>query len=333
MNAPRTIAAAAVAVLLGTAPLFAKLEIEKKPLKEIKKVAILTMAVDNIGQANPIESNQKFLQDAVAYGLQVYTDNLKALGKWELVPTPDISGLEALVKDLPASPITQEVLNKLADKDKLPGEVDKKVMMELAMAAMMGKKDKVNQMKPKLIADAARQLQAHMDSIRGEMVWEPSTAGLPYWMMRAEKAGDGLNGALYSILEKAVGDYCAANGLDGVIFVQMKSEAGDRSKADISVIVQNDRVISTLKLNPAFVLRSKDGKNAINNGTPRLDDLAPMKLGVPIYKGDRIQNQVVVERQKLDLSDPLGKAYKAYQELIKDTSDDLMKDLGKKLPK
>jgi hypothetical protein len=330
------IAAAAFAAILVAAPVSAKIEIDKKPLKDVKKVAILTMSVDNIGKKNPMESNDKFMMDAAEYALGVYTEGLKGLGKWEIVPTPDVSELEGLMSDIAASPITTEILNKMADQNKLPGEIDKKVMMELAMASMLGKKDKVNQMKPGLIAGSAKQLQDHVNSIRGEMVWAKSTVGLPYWIMNAKKSGEGLNGALYDILDKAVQAYCARNGLDAVILLHIKSDVGPAD--DVKVIVSDSRVLSSFRINTAIVLRTNDGKPAVHNGTPNMDDLASYwKLAVPIYKGDRTDSKAMagdlIRNLRLDLADPAGKSYGAYQGLIQKNSDGLMKDLNKKLPK
>lgn len=252
------IAAAALAAALAAAPVSAKIEIDKKPLKDVKKVAMLTMAVDNIGKANPMESNDKFMADAAEYALGVYSEGIKGLGKWEIVPTPDVSELEALMGNIAASPITSEVLNKLADRDQLPGEVDKKVMMELAMASLRGKKDKVKEMKAGLLASTGKQIQDHVNSIRGQMVWAKSTAGLPYWIMNSKKSGGGLNGALYEILDKAVQDYCAKNGLDGVILLHIKSQIDDADTGGVRVIVADNRVLGGFRLNTAIVLRTAD---------------------------------------------------------------------------
>ncbi|OIN99614.1 MAG: hypothetical protein AUJ51_12330 [Elusimicrobia bacterium CG1_02_56_21] len=123
-------------------------------------------------------------------------------------------------------------------------------------------------------------------------------------------------------------DYCAKNGLDGVLLVHLASIPG--SPGDIRIIVGGNRVLSSLKVNPTVLLRNKAGAIAIDGGQPRLDDLAPMKLAMPVFTGEKLPDGNF-GNFKIDLDDPAGKVKAAYNELIKDTADDLLKSLAKKL--
>lgn len=327
----------AAAALLCAGSASAKVFVNKKELKDIKKVAIVTVAIDNVARINPTEQNEQFLRDVVAYGLEVYTEGVKSLGRWELVPAPDTSGLEALAKDLSSSPITDKVMNELADKNALPGKVAGQTMMALAWATMRKDTAKVEELKTKLFADTLKEAQGGLDAERADMVWDQSLAGLPHWIIRDGNPKE-MSGMVATIFERALKEYCAANGLDGVILVHFKSEVGDRTKADISVIVGDARVLSSIKLNPGFMLFNKNGGYAATNGNTRMDDLAPMKLAVPIYKGVRTDSKKMagkglIEDVKLDLPDQNGKNLESFKDLVKNSADKMMKDFNKRLPK
>jgi len=322
----KTVFLAATALVLAVNVSYAKLSVEKGPLKKISKVALVTVSIDNIGSGSAADA--KFLSDAAAFALSNYEPGLKALGKWEMVPAPAVSELETAMAGFETSPVTLNALEKLANQNKLPGKFDQKDMMALAMASMTGKKGDLAAMKGKMIAASAKELNGQLSAMRKGMVWAEGTSGLPYGLLIKRKDLAPGEEAIRDILDQVLRDYCARNGLDAVALVHLKSVTGQ--PGDIRVIVAGNRILSSLKVNPGIVVRGKDGEIAVDSGQPRLDDLAPMKLAMPIFVGEK-QAGGNWANFKLDLDDPAGKARAAYNELIKDTAADLLKDLGKKL--
>ena len=318
------IAVAAVLFLSQTSQ--AGIKVEKKPLSSVAKAAIVSVTIDNIGSDSA--SDVAFMAAAGDHALAAYGAGLKALGKWEMQDAPGIAELEASLSDLASSPITVKVLDALAAQNKLPGAVDPKDMMALAMASMSGKKDKLEALKAKLISSVARELQTDLNDLRAKLAWPKAAAGIPYGLLNKRKDFTPKEDALRTIIDLMLQDYCAKNGLDGVLLVHLASLTG--TPKDIRVIVGGNRVLSSLKVNPTVLLRNKAGEIAIDAGQPRLDDLAPMKMAMPVFVGEKLPNGTF-GNFKVDLDDPAGKVKAAYNELIKNTAEDLLKDLGKKL--
>ncbi|OIN99615.1 MAG: hypothetical protein AUJ51_12335 [Elusimicrobia bacterium CG1_02_56_21] len=158
---------AAAAVVLASQAAQAGIKVEKKALKAVAKAALISVTIDNIGSDSA--SDAAFMSAAGDYALANYGPGLKALGKWEMPDAPGIAELEASLSNLEASPVTVKVLDALAMQNKLPGTVDPKEMMALAMASMGGNKEKLAALKGKLIASTARELQADFNALRAKL--------------------------------------------------------------------------------------------------------------------------------------------------------------------
>lgn len=334
----KQILAAVLSLCLAQAA-YAGIKIEKKPLKSVAKAALLAVTLDNIGAAG--EANAKVLDGAVALALGKYGPGLKALGKWEMPDAPGVAELEAELSNMETSATALKVLDEMASQNRLP-VADQKEMMALAMAALKGKKGDLETLKTKLIASNAKALQEEFRAMRGGLAWAKGLAGIPAFLLNEKQyasAGSAMSGgqrdtakekkaAVREIVVRIVRDYCAKHGLDAVALVHMASVPG--TPGDVRVIVDGNRVLSSLKVNPTIVLVTKDGDLAVDAGTPRLDDLAPMKLGVALYTGEALPNNGF-GNFKIDLADKGGKIAAAYADLIESTSADLLKDLAKKL--
>ena len=304
-------------------------EVNKGVLKKIQKAAIAGFTLDNVGGTANKASDDKFVREAVEYAFASYNKGITALAKWELVNAPDTSDLEKQLSDLKSSKIAVGVLDKLAMANKLPVEIKPEEMMELSMATMMGNQEKMEALKGKLISQSVSQLQDELNAARSAIVWANGLSGIPYMLICDMKRNDSKSSALNEILVELIKDYCAKNGLDGVLIVHLASLTGEPK--DIRVIVQGNRVMSSFKMNPTMVVLSKEGKIGFDLGAPRMDDLAPIKWAVPIFIGDAVQGGAFTNIRK-DLADPAGKALAEYKELIDKTAGKLAEKVGEKIP-
>jgi len=279
-------------------------------LKAMHKVALVSVSLDKVTTG---PGNDLIQQQAVDYAGMMYQKQTQALPLWQVVPAEDPAAIDRHFDNLAASPIVNQVLSELADRNQLPGEVSNAMIAKAAMLAFRGGATDMEQLKKEMFAETIAQMQKDVDTARGNMVAAKGLATIPFNYSRNEK----INDALSTIEARVIADYCQKHGLDGVIQVFQLTAVG--KPADIRVIVQGNRVLSSLKLNPALVVRDRDGKIVFNTGSPRLDDLAPLKLAMPIYTGTK-NARGMMDNLKLDLNDPAGTSLAGYNELIEETA-------------
>ncbi len=79
-----------------------------------------------------------------------------------------------------------------------------------------------------------------------------------------------------------IGELATKLNLDGLIVIFLQTgirRAGEN-------ITWGGRGLDTIKMEPALILVTRDGKVAIDTGARTIDDLSPSNAGVPLYKVD-----------------------------------------------
>ena len=235
------------------------------------------------------------------------------------------------MKTIASTPEAKEVLTEMADRNQLPGDVSEAMMARLIMASFRaGKQADLESIKEEMISASAKEVQDYLMQMRSGLIWPAGYPGVPTDLVGEwKKPGKGLLGAAREIFNRVLKRYCTDNGLDGVLVVFLASEKG--KPGDIRIITRGDRILSSFKVNPTIKMMTAEGKTGFFFGSTRLDDLAPMKLGMPIFIKEK--DTTGIERNfRLDLNDPAGKAISGYKELIDKTADKLLKKVLKKLP-
>lgn len=193
-----------------------------------------------------------------------------------------------------------------------------------------GQQADLESLKEEMITGTAGEIQTYLNDMQSGLIWPAGFPGIPYGLVdERRKTGKGLYSALREISNRILQTYCSENGLDAVLVVYLASDKG--KPGDIRIITQGNRVLSSFKVNPTMVMRTAAGKVGFDYGSPRLDDLAPMKLAMPIFIGEN-DDKGIKRNFRLDFNDPAGKAITAYRELIDKTAEKMLKKLGKKLP-
>jgi len=279
-------------------------------LKSMSRVALISVGLDKVGSG---PANDLIQQQAVDYAGMTYRREVGTLPLWQVVPAGDIAAIDGHFDNLAGSPVVTQVLSELADRNQLPGDVSNAMLAKAALLAFRNGPGDMDKLKQEMLAATTEQMQKEVDAARGNMTAAKGLAAIPYNYSRDPKVND----ALSTIEARVIAEYCRQHQLDGVIEVFQVTAAGN--PGDIRVIVQQNRVLSSLKLNPAVIVRDRDGKIVFNSGSPRLDDLAPMKLAMPIYTGTK-NARGLMDNLKLDLNDPAGTTIAGYHELIDDTA-------------
>ncbi|HEY5653139.1 MAG TPA: hypothetical protein VIR63_02075 [Pontiella sp.] len=294
------------------------LRTDHEAVAQIKKAALISVTITDI--ADDKAHNKKFTKTAAEHAVTTYTKELQKLGLWTLVPAPGIQELKDEISNLAESPITQNVLMELANKDQLPGEVDPMLMAQAVKAYFMDKAQ-LETIKQKMVSDVAKQVQDGIHAVQNRLVSPDNLACIPYSLYLGFIDQTELQKTANTILEQILQNYCKKHQLDGIVTVFIDSDKGEPK--DIRMITGGNRVLSSFKINPTMVVRTASGKVAMNMGSPRMDDLAPMKLAMPIYIGDKSERELITNI-RLDLASPDGKTAEAYHELIDKTAGKLM---------
>ena len=142
------------------------------------------------------------------------------------------------------------------------------------------------------------------------------------------------------ILNK-ISSICKEKELDAVIIVYIRSAqaAKEAGKAGDIQLGAKGRFIGMIKMNPAIMLLDSSGKIVLDFDEPRMDDLAPLVGGLPMYvtTNKSLQTGYVLKTTGgdlvLDLDDKGGKTLEGFKKLVDKTSaktiEKLMKKLGK----
>jgi len=295
-------------------------------LKAMKKVALVTITLERVGKG---PENDPVLKSAAGFANTVYRQELATIPQWQIVDASGIAELDRHFSDIGSSAIAKSVLTELADQNQLNVNLDNAKIAKLTLAAFSGNQQAMTQMKNEIIADTLALLQKDLDGMRSQFYWPKGTAGIPAGWMAPYGADQGRMAALNKIIARILEDYRVSHGLDGVLLVHQISEVG--TPGDIRVIVQSNRVLSSIKVNPTVTVRGAGGKVVLAEGSSRRDDLAPMKLAMPIYAG-QVGNGPIKDL-KLSLADPAGKGQEGYYALISETAKDVMDDVRKVLSK
>ncbi len=292
-------------------------------LKALKQVAVVSLTLDKVGTGG---SNEAILYRAVNYADSVYQRGLLSIPDWQLVKAPDLAGLANQFSDLSTSKAASEVMLRLADEKKIGGELNPDLFRELLKASFTGDQQRIEELKGDVLAYTLKVAQQELDRMRSRLVWPEGKVGIPYWLARGVDQAPETEMILQEVTKAILEDYRQKHNLDGVIIVHLASQVG--SPGDIRVIVKDNRVLSSLKVNPALAIRGQGGKLILVEGSTRLDDLAPMKLAMPIFAGT-MNSKNRIENLQLDLADPGESAIKGYMSLIDKTAGDLMADIKK----
>jgi hypothetical protein len=290
-------------------------------LKSMKKVALITLNLDRVGKG---PNNDPVLKNVAGFADTVYRQELEKISQWQVVKAPGISELERHFAKIKSSKIAKQVLLEMADQNRLDVNLNNEKIAKLTLAAFSGNQDAMAQMKNEIVSDTLELLQNDLDEIRDELVWPKSKAGIPVWLVNSGKS-KGRMAALREITKKVIEDYRVQTGLDGVILVHQASQLG--TPGDIRVIVQDNRILSSIKVNPAIFVLAAGSEIALYEGSNRLDDLAPMKLAMPVYAGKKVGG--TIKYPKINLADPAGKGQEGYYILVSDTAKDLIGDVKK----
>jgi hypothetical protein len=293
--------------------------------RQMNRVAVVGLTLDRVGTG---PGNEGVLNNAADFAELVYRQELATIPDWTVVAAPEIRELDAQLDELAGSPIATGKLLELAEQQKISGDFDNALLAQLAFASLTGNQKLLEELQGKVLAKTLQRLQAELDTQRGKLVWPHGKAGIPYGLINNRSQVTETELALREITIALLEDYRKKHLLDGVVIVNLASQVG--TPGDIRIITQGDRVLSSIKVNPTLVVRGPEGAIAMEEGTSRLDDLAPWELGVPIYLGDKPQRGPI-ENLRLDLNDPAGKGIAAYNTLIDRTAKDLVKDVVKTL--
>lgn len=295
-------------------------------LKAMNKVALVTITLERVGTG---PENDPVLKSATGFANTVYRQELATIPQWQVVEAPGIAALDRQFSDISSSDIARAVLTELADQNQLDVNIHNEKIAKLTLAAFSGNQQAMAQMKKEIIDDTLALMQKDLDKMRSRYYWPKGKAGVPpSWMMNYS-ADQERGKALKKITTRILEDYRARHGLDGVMSVHQISEVG--TPGDIRIVVQRNRVLSSIKVNPTVTVRGAGGKVVLSEGSSRRDDLAPMKLAMPIYVG-KVGNGPIKDL-KLSLADPAGKGQEGYYALISETAKDVMDDVRKVLMK
>ena len=292
-------------------------------LKAMKRVALVSLTLQKVGQG---EDNDIVHRKAVEYAAKVYNQKLSTIPGWQIVNPPKTEELDRAFSNLPSSKIASAVLSDLAEQNQLPGEFGNAAIAKIMIATFRGDTVNLEKLKGEAIAGTAKQMQGELDKQRKWLAWPKGMAGIPYQL----SSDEGMSSALTTIRRKELEAYRKRHKLDGIILIHQASAVG--SPGDIRVIVQGNRILSSLKVNPVMFVRGEGGEVAYATGSTRLDDLAPMKFAMPIYTGEK-EKRGTFGNFKLNLNDPKGVSLAGYKKLIDKTAQNIVSEFIEDLQK
>lgn len=294
-------------------------------LKAMKRVALVSITLERVGKG---PQNDPVLKSATGFANTVYRQELATVPQWQVVPAPGIKALDRHFSDVESSAIARQVLEEMADRNELDVNINNEKIAKLTIAAFSGNKEAMSQMKREIIADTLTLMQKDLNKIRSQFYWPKGKAGIPPGGMITFGTDKYRGAALRKVVTRVLEDYRVRHGLDGLLLVHQISDVG--TPGDIRVIVQKNRVLSSIKVNPVVNVLGPDGEIALSVGSNRRDDLAPMKLAMPIFVGKKGAKGGITDL-KLSLADPAGKGLEGYNILISDTAKDVIQDVKKVL--
>lgn len=320
-RAAAVLAAMAALVLTACGP--AKVNWDE--LTKVKKVGILTVTVNKMGEQ---PSDDEVMQATVDYAAGLYADALARRTEWKLVPfssyrdNPDFRNLLS-----PGAGGSAKSAAPEGEGAGLAGAFSK-LAMRLAEKASGGSlEESVSKESKRYLAASGMPIIPYANI--GPVIVEKTTKG----SMTMEKT---VQGNYREELFAKIGTLAGKLNLDGFIFLYLRTNM--HSTVGLTVI-SGDRGNNTIRMVPTMILVTKDGKAAIDTGTPVMDDLATSNMAVPVYKKQYDAGGQLKERDGrrfslvIDLKDPKGKVQKDLFELTDDALKDFMKSLNKELTK
>ena len=298
-------------------------------LMNVKKVGILTVVIDKVG-AQP--TDDEVIQATVNYATGLYADALARRTEWRLVPfsayreNPEFRNLLSPGAGGRAK-AAQKPANAEGEGSGLKSAFSK-FAMRLAESASGGSlEESVSKESKRYLAGPGMPVIPYVNI--GPVINETTTKG----NMTIERT---VQGNYREELFVKIGALAGKLNLDG--FIVLYLHTGIRSTVGATVI-GGDRGNDTIRMVPTMILVSKDGKAAIDMGTPVMDAIATSNMAVPLYKKEYDAGGKHKDRDGrrfslvIDLQDPKGKVKKDFFELTDDALKDFMKGLDKALTK
>ena len=252
--------------------------VNRDVLVNVKKVGILSITINKMGTQ---PTDDEVMQATINYASRQYADVLGKRPEWKLV---QLSYKDAPIRDFLKRPPSSK-------KQKTGNEAAETAPVEDVAP---------DQMKYYLAAH-------NMPLIPCNMLWPPyeddstvtvKSEGVPYLLDYRKE------------LLPRIGQLAARLKLDGLIVVFLQAGIRPTVKADVNV---EDRGNDTLRMEPAMILVSRDGKVAIDTGAPAINPFSPGSSGVPLYRleyAKTIKFGSKGPNRMIDLKDPKGKVQK-----------------------
>jgi hypothetical protein len=249
--------------------------VDRTVLTSVKKVGILSISINKLGAQS---TDDEVMLSVINYAAPQYTDVLAKRPEWKLVPLNYKDN--ALIRDFLKQPSAS---NKQRSGNAAAGAAVETVAPD--------------QIKHYLAAQ-------NMPVIPCNMIWPPFVDDST--VTTKSESAPNLPEYRNQLLPK-IGELAAKLNLDGLMVVFLQIGVRPTVKVDVNVA---DRGNDTLRMEPAMILVTRDGKVAIDTGEPSINPLSPGRAGVPLYRleyAKTIQFGSKGPNRTIDLKDPKGK--------------------------
>lgn len=310
----------AVIAILVTGCSSKVVSINKDLIIKTKRVGVISVIMERAGGDTP--NNIEIRGKVIEHAMETYQKGMAEAMGWDMVPVSTYIK-DPTLKDMvniPKNPETFDFLFDLANKNQMPLD-NEAVMAQAIIAAMSGDNSKMEGAKKDAVWESAKEIQKKI--VEDAQKRHQGYKGLPTITrsMSVAKGGPKTHIEAYrAIFRKNVVTFCKANRLDAVLIVQMYAEIS--KFGDVNVIVDEGRTKGIIKLNPTFVIVASNGETLIAMDSPRMDDLAPMDMGPPIYIGKPGTSEF-----RPDFKDRKGRVLAAWNALVDKTAHKLIAKL------
>lgn len=320
-----------IAVFAGCAGV----QIKKADIDEIKSAGILSLTVKKAGPDNP--GNDAVIQQTANFSLYALEKKLSSTMPFKIVPVstlaknPEFRNSGTIAKAAGASKYLKNNPKSIFKGNSSEKETSGDFMAALKEGLQAAAKA-VDAM-----ADPAAYAQGIMDEGKKTAVGAGMAPFIPYGVLNNETGTvryvngvkqAGKNEGLKEMMLEQVKEVCAKTKLDAVMVVY--GEVVAEPPKGVRVIT-GDRVVGTLKYDMTLMLINKKGEILADFNWPVMDDLAPLKLARPTYKGitfRTVKGKKWPDKIEVDLNDPKGELLRDLKELAGISADHLAGKLG-----
>ncbi len=299
--------------------------LNKEALQNTKKVGILSVTIDRIGENTP--QNIEVMSDVVNYAKSVYEKKLKTLPSLELVPESQyINDVEYTnLCNLSKSNLFKKYIKikatQTAEKKNLIYNSQPAFMRKLASKFMGDGKTTPESMEKKLKKD----IQLAMDEFNKTLLSAGNMPVMPFTAVDSSKPPqqedpqdqssahptnrDSEEDSLKVMFRKTIGDLCKKNNLDGMYVIVLSANAQLQRKNEI-VVVSGKRALGSIRLSSSILLITKDGELAVDFGKPGGESFN-FKTLMPTMTFTKVGKHTT--NFKINLKDKKGKVLKGYK--------------------